>query len=44
MNSLYVVIKMRQNFQNNKEVTGKTRFFVIGPFCTHNSIYLKIIF
>ena len=26
---------MKQNFQKNKLVTGKTQFFVIGPFCAH---------
>ena len=31
-------------FQKNKVVTGKTPFFVIGPFCTHYSICLKIGF
>ena len=28
---------MKQNFLKNKAVTGKTPFFVIGPFYTHHS-------
>ena len=31
-------------FLKNKVVTGKTPFFVIGPFCTHHSICLNISF
>ena len=34
-------LKLKQNFQKNKVVTGKTPFFVIGPFCTKYSIYLN---
>ena len=26
-------LKLKQNFLNNKVVTGKTKLFVIGPFC-----------
>ena len=36
INILLVVLKLKQNFQKNKVV--KALFFVIGPFCTHNSI------
>ena len=38
------VLKLKQNFRKNKVVTGKTRFFVIGPFCIPYSIYLNIGF
>ena len=38
------LIKLKQNFQKNKVVTGKTLFFVIGPFCTHYYICLNIGF
>ena len=27
--------------KNDKVVTGKTPFFVVGPFCTHRSISLN---
>ena len=30
--------------KKNKVVTGKTPFFLIGPFCTHHSICLNIGF
>ena len=36
--------KVKQNFQKNKVVTGKTLFFVIVPFCTSHSICLNIGF
>ena len=42
INSLEEVLKLKQNFQKNKVITGKTPFFVIGPFCTHHSIFLNI--
>ena len=29
-------------FLKNKVVTGKTSFFVIGPFCTHHSIVFTL--
>ena len=35
------VLKLKQNFQWNKVVTGKTAFFLIGPFCTNYSICLN---
>ena len=41
---LKVVLKLKQNFQKNKVVTGKTPFLVIGLFCTHHSICLNIGF
>ena len=44
INSLQEVLKLKQNFQKNKVVTGKTPFFVIGPFCSHHSICLNIGF
>ena len=44
MNSFEVVIKLKQNFEKNKVVTGKTTFFLIGPFRTHHSICLSIDF
>ena len=31
-------IKLKQKFQKNEVVTGKTPFFVIAPFCTHYTI------
>ena len=31
-------------FQKWKIITGKTPFFVIGPFCTLHSIHLNIGF
>ena len=42
--SLYEVLKLKQNFQKNKVVTGKTPCFVIGPFCTAHSVCLNIGF
>ena len=33
---------MKQNFQKNKLVTGKTPFFVIHPFCSHYSIVITM--
>ena len=33
---------MKQNFQKNKLVTGKTPFFVIRPFCSHYSIVITM--
>ena len=44
INSLYEVLKMKQNFRKIKIVTGKTSFFVIGPFCIHHSTCLNIGF
>ena len=35
------VLKLKQNFQKNKVVTGKAPFFVIGQFSTHHSICLN---
>ena len=32
MNSLQEVLKLKQKFEKNKVVTGKTPFFMIGPF------------
>ena len=43
-NPLQEVSKLKQNIQKNKAVTGKTLFFVIGPFCTHHSNCLNIGF
>ena len=42
INSLYEVLKLKQNFQKNKVVTGKTLFFLIGPLCSHHFICLNI--
>ena len=39
INSLYEVLKVKQNFRKNEVVTGETPIFVIGPFCTHHSIF-----
>ena len=45
LNQLFIrVLKLKQIFQKNKVVTGKTPLFVIVPFCTHHSIFLKIGF
>ena len=33
---------MKKKFQKNKVVTGKTPFFVIGPFCTCHSFVLTL--
>ena len=41
INSLKEVLKLKENFKKNKVVNGETRFFVIGPFCTHHSICLN---
>ena len=41
-NSLYEVLKLKQNFGKTKVVTGKTRFFVKGPSCTSYSICLTL--
>ena len=41
INSLYEILKLKQNVRKNKVVTGETSFFVIGLFCTSHSIYLK---
>ena len=41
INSLYEVLKHKQNFRKKKVATGKTPFFVIGPFCTPHFISLK---
>ena len=38
------VFKLKQNFQISKVVTGKTLYFVKGPFCTPHSICLDIGF
>ena len=35
---IYEVLKLKQNFRKNKEVAGKTRFFVIGPLSTCDNI------
>ena len=39
INSLKEVLKLKQNLQKNKVVTGKIPFFVIGPFCNHHSSF-----
>ena len=40
----FSILKLKQNFQKYKVVTGKILFFMIGPFCTHHSICLNICF
>ena len=42
--TLYKRFLNRNKILKKKVVTGKTPFFVIGPFCTHNSICLNIDF
>ena len=44
INSFLEVIKLKQNFQKNKLVTGKTPFFVTEPFSSHHFICLNIGF
>ena len=44
ISSLCVALKLKQNFRKYKVVSGKTPFFVIGPFCTPHSICLNIDF
>ena len=44
INSLYEVLKLKQNFRKNKVVAGKTSFFLIGPFCAPDSIFFNIGF
>ena len=45
INQLFTeVLKLKQNFSKNKVFTGKTLFFVIGPFCTNHSSCLNIGF
>ena len=44
INPLDEVLKLKQNVQKSKVVTGKTPFFVISPFCPHHSICLNISF
>ena len=44
IDSLQEVLKLKQNFQKYKLVTGKTPVFVIGLFCSHYSICLNIVF
>ena len=35
---LYEVLIPKQDFRKNKVVTGKTPFFVIGPFCNSHAM------
>ena len=42
INSIQETLKLKQNFQKNKVVAGKTPFFMMGPFCTHHSICLNV--
>ena len=42
-NQLFV-LKLKQNFQKNKVVTGKTPFFLRGPLCSDCFICLNIGF
>ena len=42
--SNHKVLKLKQYFQKNKVVTGKSPFFVIGQFRSHHSICLNIGF
>ena len=44
INSTPEVLKLKQKIHKNKLVTGKTPFFVAGPFCTHHFICLRIDF
>ena len=40
----FFILKKILKKKKKKKVTGKTPFFVIGPFCTHHSNYLDIGF
>ena len=40
----FSILKLKQNFQKYKVVTGKILFFMIRPLCTHHSICLNICF
>ena len=44
INSFQEVLKLKQIFQKNKAVTGKTPLFVIGQFCSRHSICLNVGF
>ena len=37
INSLWDIFILKQNFQKNKVIIGKTPLFVIGPFCNLNT-------
>ena len=39
---LQEVLKLKQKLRKNKVVIGKTPFFLIGLFCTHHPICLKL--
>ena len=41
ISSFKEVLKLKQNLQKDKVVTGKPPFFVIGPFFTYHSICLN---
>ena len=43
-NQLIIKSILKLNFQKNKEVSGKTLFFIIGAFCPPRSICLNIGF
>ena len=45
LNQLFIrVLLLKQNVLKNKVVSGKTQFFMTGPFCTPHSICLDIGF
>ena len=44
INSFEVVLVLKQIFKQNNAVTGKTRLFVKGQFCSRHSICLNISF
>ena len=44
INSFQELLKLKQIFQKNEAVTGKTPLFVIGQFCSRHSIFLNIGF
>ena len=43
-NQRFMIGSYTETFNNKKVDTGKTAFFVIGPFCTSHSICLNIDF
>ena len=44
INSIYEILKPKQNLKKNKVVTGKTSFLVTGLLCTPHSICLNMGF
>ena len=43
LNQLSEVFMLKLNFQKNKEVSGKTLFFMIGSFCTDRAVCMNML-